>query len=277
MPELPEVETIKNDLLKKVIGSQIIEVSYTDSGEKLKYKFKQNLANLIIGEKIAGIERRAKYLYFHLSGGKILVIHLKMTGQILIRESSTTSDQNTRIIFVLDDGREIRFTDRNDFGEIFLVEDVARIEDQLGPDSFEASYQQFENNLRSSKSGTIKEALLDQKIIAGVGNIYADEALYTAEINPFKSPKSLSESESHRLLNSTKEVLNDGLTHRGTTIDTFRDIDGKPGSHQFHLLVYGKAGKPCKKCATKIAYTEINGRRTHFCPTCQPKEQLTLF
>lgn len=277
MPELPEVETIKNDLSKKVIGSQIVDVYYTDEGQKLISKSGQDLRNLLIGERINNASRRAKYLVLDLGKNKKLIFHLKLTGQILVRNSSDKPDEFTRLILKLDDGRQIRFADRNGFGEVILAENIDEVNPNLGPEPFEIANKKFYDSLIRSKKETIKEALLDQSLISGVGNIYVDESLYLAGINPFKAPVKLSLNESTKLLSSIKKALEEGIKDRGTTIDSYRDTDGKPGTHQFHLLIYGKAGKPCKKCATKIEYTEIHGRRTHFCPSCQPKDQLSLF
>lgn len=277
MPELPEVHTIAEDLKKKVIGSQIVEVYYTGEGQKLISKSGQDLRNSLEGERIKSIERRAKYLILNLSENKKLIFHLKLTGQILVRKSTQPPDEFTRLVLKLEDGRQIRFADRNGFGEVVLAENIEEINANLGPEPFEISNKKFYDSLLQSGKGTIKESLLDQKLISGVGNIYVDESLYFAGINPFRVPGALSLNETTKLLNSIKKALEEGIRDRGTTIDSFRDTDGKPGTHQFHLLVYGKSGKPCKKCATKIEYTEIRGRRTHFCPTCQPKDQLSLF
>ena len=277
MPELPEVHTIAEDLKKKVVGAQIVAVYYTGEGQKLISKSGQDLTHILPGERIESVDRRAKYLLINLSGGKKLIFHLKLTGQILVRSDSHRPDEFTRLILKLDDGKQIRFADRNGFGEVILAENIEEVNANLGPDPFEITYKKFYDSLLRSKKETIKEALLDQSLISGVGNIYVDEALFLAGINPFKAPTKLSLNETTKLLNSIKKALEEGIKDRGTTIDSYRDTDGKPGTHQFHLLVYGKAGKPCKKCATKIEYTEIKGRRTHFCPTCQPKDQLSLF
>jgi len=277
MPELPEVETIKNDLLEKVVGSTITKVTYTTEGQNLISKTDQDLTNVLPGRKIIGVERKAKYLVLALSKNDKLVFHLKLTGRILVRDSSHREDEFTRLILKLEDEREIRFTDRNGFGEVKLIGEKENVGPNLAPDPFELSYQQFKISLGKTLLKTIKEALLDQSLIAGVGNIYADEALYVAGINPFRAPKALSLNETTKLLTAIKKVLHEGINHRGTTIDSYRDTEGRPGTHQFHLKVYGKAGKPCQKCATRIEYTEIKGRRTHFCPNCQPKDQLSLF
>ncbi|MEX0617114.1 MAG: bifunctional DNA-formamidopyrimidine glycosylase/DNA-(apurinic or apyrimidinic site) lyase [Candidatus Woykebacteria bacterium] len=277
MPELPEVHTIAEDLKKKVVGAQIVEVYYTSEGQKLISKSGQDLTDIIPGKRIEGVERRAKYLILNLSGGKKLIFHLKLTGRILVRAASHPPDEFTRLIVKIDDGRQIRFTDRNGFGDVVLAENFDDVNQNLGPDPFEVQNKAFYDLVSRSSKETVKETLLDQKIIAGVGNIYVDESLYLAGINPFRSPRALSLNETTRLLESIKKALEEGIKHRGTTIDSYLDTDGKPGTHQFHLLVYGRGGKPCKKCATHIEYTEIAGRRTHFCPTCQPREQLSLF
>lgn len=277
MPELPEVEIIKNDLLEKVVDSTITKVSYTTEGQNLISKTDQDLTNILTGRKIIGVERKAKYLVLTLSENEKLVFHLKLTGRILVRDASYRADEFTRLILRLGDEREIRFTDRNGFGEVRLIGEKEDINPNLAPDPFELSFQQFKISLGKTLLKTIKEALLDQSLIAGVGNIYADEALYVAGINPFRSPLALSDDSAKKLLDSIRVVLNEGIKHRGTTIDSYRDTEGRPGTHQFHLKVYGKAGKPCQKCATRIEYTEIKGRRTHFCPNCQPKDQLSLF
>ena len=277
MPELPEVQTIVDDLNKKVIGTKITQVIYTDEGKKLISKSDQDLSDILPGEKITRAQRRAKYLILNLSGRRNLIIHLKLTGQLFVRPQNYATEPFTRLILKLDDKREIRFADREGYSEVVLADGIDKVEPNLGPEPFEISEQTFTDNLLATKLGTIKEALIDQRVISGVGNIYVDEALYLAKINPFRPPHSLSKAETQKLLRSIKETLKSGLEHRGTTIDSYRDTDGKPGTHQFHLLVYGKAGLPCKRCATRIAYTEISGRRTHFCPTCQPKDQLSLF
>lgn len=278
MPELPEVHTIAEDLKKKITGRQIVEVHYTGEGQKLISKTGQDLTNVLAGEKINGVKRKAKYLILDLDGeNKFLIFHLKLTGRVLVRDGNHPADEFTRLVLKLDDGRQIRFADRNGFGEVFLSANVDDIGPGLGPDPFEVNNKQIHIILGKSSKATIKEALLDQSLVSGIGNIYTDEALYLAKINPFRSPRSLSPDAKSRLLGAIKAVLREGIKHRGTTIDSFRDTDGRPGTHQFHLLVYGKAGKPCKRCATAIEYTEIKGRRTHFCPTCQPKDQLSFF
>lgn len=277
MPELPEVTTIVNDINERLVGRRIDEAKITSFGENLRIKSKQDLDQMLTGKKIEKATRRAKYLIIELSNGNSLIIHLKLTGQFLLRDRDARADEFTRLILNLDDGHQVRFCDRNGAAEAFIVHKSSEVEKNLGPEPFEIKPKQFDDSIHRSEKKTIKETIVDQKIIAGVGNIYADEALFLAKINPFRSPKSITEEEAERLLNAIKEVLTESIKHRGTTIDSYRDLLGNPGTNQNYLQVYGKTGKPCPICKTPIEYTEIGGRRTHFCPECQPQPQLSLF
>lgn len=277
MPELPEVTTIVSDINEKIAGQRIDRVQITPLGENLRIKSKQDLDQRLSGKKIEKAVRRAKFLLLRLSNGDNLVIHLKLTGQLLLRDKNARPDEFTRLIMNLDDGQQLRFCDRNGAAEAFIVLDISEVEKLVGPDPFEVKVEEFSANIQNSDKKTIKETIVNQKVIAGVGNIYADEALFVAKINPFRTPKSIVEEEIESLLASIRQVLNEGIEHRGTTVDSYRDLLGNPGTHQNFLRVYGKKDQPCPNCSTKIEYTEINGRRTHFCPSCQPTEQLNLF
>jgi formamidopyrimidine-DNA glycosylase len=277
MPELPEVTTIVNDINSKLVGRTIIEARLTSIGENLRVKSKQNLEAKLAGKKIEKAERKAKYLLLKLSNGANLAIHLKLTGQFILRDKTTKADEFTRMLLNLDNGKQIRFNDRNGAAEAFVTDSLELIEASTGKDAFEITAKEFSRNLQNSDKKTIKESIVDQRIVAGVGNIYADEALFVAKINPFAGPKSLTEEGIKALLEAIKQVLNEGIEHRGTTIDSYRDLFGNPGAHQNFLRVYGKSGKPCANCGEPIEYAEINGRRTHFCPKCQPSDQLSLF
>ncbi len=277
MPELPEVTTIVNDINERLAGRRIDEARITSLGENLRIKSKQDLDQMLTGKKIEKATRRAKYLIIELSNGNSLVIHLKLTGQFILRDKEARADEFTRLILNLDDGRQIRFCDRNGAAEAFIAHDSKEVEKSLGPEPFEIEPKNLHDSIYRSDKKTIKETIVDQKIIAGVGNIYADEALFLAKINPSRSPKEITLQETESILNSIKQVLTDGIKHRGTTIDSYRDLLGNPGINQNYLRVYGKSGKPCPVCKTLIEYTEIGGRRTHYCKTCQPKAQLSLF
>lgn len=277
MPELPEVTTIVNDINSKLVGRVITEARLTSLGENLRIKSRQDLDQILTGKKIEKAERKAKYLLLKLSSGDNLVIHLKLTGQFILRDKAAKADEFTRMTLNLDDGKQLRFNDRNGAAEAFMSSSLDEIKDKFAADAFEIDQDLFSKNLIFADKKTVKEAIVDQRVIAGVGNIYADEALFVAKINPFRAPKSLTKVEVSGLLEAIKQVLNEGIKHRGTTIDSYRDLQGNPGTHQNFLRVYGKPGKPCPNCSKPIEYTEIAGRRTHFCPNCQPTEQLSLF
>ncbi len=277
MPELPEVTTIVNDINERLVGRWIDGAKITSLGENLRIKSKQDLDQMLTEKKIEGATRRAKYLIIELSNGNSLIIHLKLTGQFILRDKDSRTDEFTRLILNLDSGHQVRFCDRNGAAEAFIVHDSKEVEKNLGPEPFEIKLKQFVDLIYQSYKKTIKETIVDQKIIAGVGNIYADEALFLSKINPFRTPKSITLEETESLLGGIKQVLNDGIKHRGTTIDSYRDLLGNPGNNQNFLRVYGKTGKPCPVCKTPIEYTEIGGRRTHYCKICQPEAQLSLF
>ena len=277
MPELPEVTTIVNDINQRLVGRRIDEAKITSLGENLRIKSRQDLDQMLTGKKIERAVRRAKYLIIELSNGNSLIIHLKLTGQLLLRGKDARADEFTRFVLNLDDGRQVRFCDRNGAAEAFIVHDSKEVEKNLGPEPFEIKAERFNLSINRSDKKTIKETIVNQKTIAGVGNIYADEALFLAKINPFRAPKLVTEEEAQNLLDSIKEVLTSSIKHRGTTIDSYRDLLGNPGTNQNYLQVYGKNGKPCPTCKTAIEYTEIGGRRTHYCKSCQREAQLSLF
>lgn len=280
MPELPEVETIRRQLTDEVIGRVIIEAIFDpDNGNSLKLRQKKDLEAILPGKKIVKARRRGKHLFLSLDGDYHLMFHLKMTGRLLLRNSGYYPDDYLRLTLKLDDGRELRFTDRERFADVYLWEkdDLLNLDKKLGPEPFEAKEDYFAEKLRTSDASNIKEALLDQEILAGVGNINADEALFVAKINPKRKPRELSEVEVETLLKAVVKVLNKDLENGGTTIDSFLNLYGEPGKNQESFYVYGRADQPCQECSSTISLIEISGRRTHFCPSCQPENQLSLF
>lgn len=277
MPELPEVTTIVNDINERLAGRRIDQAKITSFGENLRVKSRQDLDQMLTGKKIEKATRRAKFVIIELSNGKSLVMHLKLTGQLLLRDKDDRVDEFLRLVLDLDNDQQVRFCDKNGAAEAFIVDNIREVEKNLGPEPFEIKADQFYKSIQNSDKKTIKETIVNQKTIAGVGNIYADEALFLAKISPFRSPKTITEVETKTLLDSIKQVLTSSIEHRGTTIDSYRDLLGNPGSNQNYLQVYGKTAKPCPVCQTPIEYTEIGGRRTHYCSHCQPEAQLRLF
>ncbi|MDP2671009.1 MAG: DNA-formamidopyrimidine glycosylase [bacterium] len=280
MPELPEVELIRSQLDEEVIGKFITEAVFdSENGNSLKLRQTRDLEEILPGKKILKARRRGKYLFLSLTDGYHLMFHLKMTGRLLLRERNSPIDEYLRLTVKLDDGRELRFTDRARFADCFLwdKDNLLELDKKLGPEPEKANPEYLLNALRQTSVTNIKEALLDQSIVAGVGNINADEALFVAKINPKRGPRELTELEVKALLNSVKQVLEKDLSNGGSTIDSYLNLYGQPGKNQESFYVYGRGGQSCRECGTVISYTEINSRRTHFCPNCQPDKQLSLF
>lgn len=283
MPELPEVETIKKDLNKVLAEKEILGVE-TDSPKQVQPSLAV-VKKAIIGATIQKIERRAKLLQIFLDNGKILVVHLKLTGRLLVRKVGVPKDEWQHAVFKLSDGWELRFCDLRKFGWIKLVEDEKELEKLLakfGPEPFVIPRQARDSSGQAlltlekfkeilSKWGRpIKILLMDQEKIAGVGNIYANEALFLAGVAPHKRANSLSLKEQSRLYETLEQVLKEGIKYRGASDQAYLDAFGQKGHYQEHFRVYGQAGKPClNNCGGVIRRMTLGGRGTFFCPECQ--------
>jgi len=302
MPELPEVQTIVSDLAPLLPGLSVVRASYVGKlGQELLRKSRVDLALSLPGKKVTAVRRLAKQVVMDLDSGEYLIFHLKITGRLLLRNEEDVPDEFTRLIIELsggsssakapsfakasddkpEDKRELRFTDRNGFADAYLVTNT-ELDQVAGKYGLEAldeklTVARFYELILGSTEPTVKETLLNQKIISGVGNIYADEALFLAKIHPTVRSKQVTEEQAERLLAAVRQVLNEGLRDRGTTIDSYVDPFGNPGKHQENLRVYGRSGKSCLVCGATIEYTEVGGRRTFFCPQCQSLPQLSLF
>lgn len=272
MPELPEVETIKRSLENKLVGREITGVNvYLPKIIRLEdpQKFKRQ----ILGKKITGLSRRGKYLLVRLTGGLTLVIHLRMTGRLLYMSPSCPV-KHTHVIFKFENGKELHFIDVRQFGRIILTPSdnlhmVPGLKD-LGveplSDNFTSNFLRRELRKHRTK---IKSLLLDQTFIAGLGNIYADEALHRARINPARTASSLNPREVTNLYHAIRDVLREGIENRGTTFRDYVDGDGRAGNYGELLRVYGREGQPCLECKTIISKVKLGGRSTYFCPRCQ--------
>ncbi|HBN08969.1 MAG TPA: DNA-formamidopyrimidine glycosylase [Cyanobacteria bacterium UBA8530] len=263
MPELPEVETIRRDLEPQVVGRCIRAI---EKDEK-RYPGVEGA----IEKKIEGVGRRGKYLLFDLDELE-LVMHLGMTGRIGISEEKPLL-RHIRALFKLDDGKNLFFNDPRRFGKIFLVEkgDYRSMPtlNEMGPEPFSDDFLLFPFSRAVAKASCIKPLLLSQKVVAGLGNIYADEALFLARIHPEQGK--LGEEESKRLFFAIKEVLAKGIENRGTTLRDYRDGKGEFGDNQNFLSVFGKEDQACPACGSIILKCRVGGRGTHFCPSCQKK------
>ena len=265
MPELPEVETIKRDLEKVIIGKKISEVCVHHPlviREPSVEKFKKGLT----GATIKSILRRAKVLILELSNGKSLVIHLKMTGQLIYPGGKPGSRVG---IHFAGDGM-LDFNDQRLFGELRLLDNWKDFKfiKGLGPEPSQLSLVQFKEML-SKKKTRIKPLLLDQKFISGIGNIYAAEILFRARINPERAANSLSEKEKAIIFSRMQAVLQDAIKHGGSSVDDYVRLSGKQGNYSKYHQVYGREGKPCFVCKSMIKRIELGGRGTYFCSKCQ--------
>ncbi|MEG0289474.1 MAG: DNA-formamidopyrimidine glycosylase [Carnobacterium sp.] len=273
MPELPEVETVRKGLAQLVEGRTIVGVDvYWDriiSGPIHSEEF----ANQLIGEKLVGFERRGKYLIF-LFTHWAMVSHLRMEGKYEVEAKETPLKKHTHVVFHLDDGRDLRYLDVRKFGRMTLVplgeqESVAGLK-TLGPEPVPETFKlaSFQKTLKQ-KTRAIKPLLLDQKVVAGLGNIYVDEALFKAKIHPLRSANTLTLSETKRLHEAIIQVLGEAVEAGGTTIRTYKNALGEAGSFQVKLHVYGKTNEPCIYCGTPIQKLKVAQRGTHICPSCQ--------
>ncbi|MGQ9572459.1 MAG: bifunctional DNA-formamidopyrimidine glycosylase/DNA-(apurinic or apyrimidinic site) lyase [Dehalococcoidia bacterium] len=270
MPELPEVETIRRDLLPRVVGRTITGVRVVAGAERIvRWASPAEFARALSGQRIEDITRRGKYLLFRLSDGRYLIAHLRMTGAVLHRAESAPEDPYLRICLSLDDGSELRYTDLRTLGSMWLVEEAEAVVGKLGPDALEELTSQAMHLLTERRSASIKAVLMDQRALAGLGNIYSEEALFTAGIHPRRPAKSLGDGEVQRLHTAIGEVLVEAMGHRGSSFRDYVDAEGREGRHQWHVKVYRRTGEPCYNCGTPIERIKLGGRSTHFCPRCQ--------
>lgn len=263
MPELPEVETIRRDLEPLVRNRAIKAVRANKAGRVLRGLGAKGLEKAIRGKKIERVERRGKYLIFKLDPGGCLLVHLGMTGKIL-----KVPDRFVKVEFQLDNGKSFYFSDIRMFGRVVYFDHYPVL--KLGPEPLTDDFtaERFGEMLRHRKTN-IKNLLLDQKLLAGVGNIYASEALYRAGIAPRRKAGSLKKEEIAKLHKAIRQVLSEGIRHRGTTISDYQDTQGRSGGYQHRLRVYGRTGEPCVKCKAPLKRIVIGQRSTFYCPRCQ--------
>ena len=275
MPELPEVETLARSLRSKLIGLGFTGVEVTMEKIIKEPESSTGFAQLLVGKRILEIERRGKYLLCALSDDYVLLFHLRMTGSLVYGQGDLTMPKHTHVIFCLDNGSRLRYTDTRQFGRIWLLptERLATLAGfkDLGVEPLSSAFTaQCLAEKLSGQRGRIKPLLLNQACIAGLGNIYVDEALYRAGINPEVSASTLSAQQISLLRESIQRVLSEGIANRGTTVRDYLDGDGIPGTYQNLLRVYGKEGQPCPTCSAPIVRKKVGGRSSFFCPHCQP-------
>ena len=268
MPELPEVETIKNELSPWVVGQSFTQVTILDT-ELVCGGSAEEVRRGLIGQKVESLERRGKYLIFHLSNSKALIIHLRMTGVLLLNPKGV--DRYARAGFHFSNGHRLVFSDRRRLGLIRLVDDANTVVCKLGPEPLDESFTPGILGQRLSRHHIpVKAALLDQCIVAGIGNMYADEALFAARIHPLRKTDALSLEEVQTLHNCICRVLGAAIGSKGASVDTYVRPEGELGTAQFDFKVAHKGGEPCPVCGSTIERIPVQNRGTCFCPRCQP-------
>ncbi len=265
MPELPEVEVIKRELSRKITNKKIVNIKVIKP-KLIKEPSAAGFKKGLIGEKVKEVSRRAKALIIKLKEDKFLVIHLRISGWLLYGKE----DPRARAVFYLSDGKVLNYMDSRVLGELRLRKDYKNLKfiKELGPEALVMSLTKFRELLVTRKT-KIKVLLLDQTLIAGLGNIYAQEALFLAKIDPRRPSNSLSNSEITRLHKKMASVLKEAIKYKGSSVDTYRDLGGDRGGMEKRLKVYGRKDKTCYTCKRPLKKISLGGRGTCFCPHCQ--------
>ena len=273
MPELPEVETIRRGLESRLAGARIRRVEVLETRLRTPLSPRQLEAELR-GRRIQALARRGKYLLLHLSGGRVLVFHLGMTGQLMVVRRDAPLTAHTHVRIGLEGGEELRYADTRRFGMLFVLRRQALDRhprfrhlgpEPLGPEFTPEYLQQRARRVRKP----IKNFLMDAAVVVGLGNIYATEALYRAGIHPSRASGRIAAERWKRLHAAILEVLGDALRAGGTTLQDYRNADGEAGLFQNRLLMYGRAGEACERCGRRIRRIVQAGRSTFYCPGCQ--------
>jgi formamidopyrimidine-DNA glycosylase len=280
MPELPEVETVARDLSPRIVGATIAGARCSWA-RTLRTHTPEAFADAVAGREVLGVGRRGKQVVVDLSGDAALTVHLKMTGQLFVVPAETPVDPYVRLVLELADGREVRFRDIRKFGKIGLygrdpitgelVAEVggAAVFGAIGPEPLDDAFtlRDFRRRVRR-RTGRLKPLLLDQSFLAGIGNIYADEALWAARLHPLRTAGTLRPPDERHLYGSIRRILAEAVERRGSSIDDYTAPDGD-GSMQEHLQVYQRTGEPCPRCGRPVKRIVIGARSTHFCSWCQ--------
>ncbi|MGH9325424.1 MAG: bifunctional DNA-formamidopyrimidine glycosylase/DNA-(apurinic or apyrimidinic site) lyase [Terriglobia bacterium] len=278
MPELPEVETVRRGLERRVLGRRISAIRVLRPGA-----VRGHPDLWVTGARVAGFRRKGKTLIMKLTSEEArpdvhLIIRLGMTGQLVITPREAPLLPHTHVCMLLDDGtEELRYRDPRRFGMLRLAtaREALQILDSLGPDALEMTESEFAGRMRGRR-GAIKGWLLNQQVLAGLGNIYADEALFEARIHPQTPAGELSKAARHVLYCAIRKVLHQAIVLQGTSFRDYIDIEGRPGNYKSRLRVYGKAGQPCARCSEPIERITICGRSSHFCPGCQRRSRTAV-
>ena len=277
MPELPEVEVVRRDLEREIVGKRVKSVEVDGMRSVRRHHNRKQFINRLEGMKFTGVERRGKYLLCRLEGGDVLVIHLGMSGQLLRTKTAREAKaKHTHVIITFSQGGQLRFIDPRTFGEMFVteVDSLSRVSElsHLGIDPHEnaMSWETF-GSLISQRHAKLKALLMDQKFLAGIGNIYSDEILWGAGLKWDRMSDSLSAQEVRRLYRAMVETLQDAVKYRGSSLadQQYVDLYGKIGEYQLHHKVYARDGETCRRCRHAIVRERFGGRSTFYCEACQ--------
>ena len=273
MPELPEVETVRRALAPVVTGARIVDAAIVD--QRLVRPFDPDVvAAELVGERVSELDRRGKYLIVRFDSGRVLLIHLRMTGSL--RHGATGSlqpDAHRRAVLSMDNGSDVAYRDVRRFGTWELLESGeidGYLAAKVGPEPLERLSARQLGAALARRRAAVKSVLLDQRVVAGLGNIYADEALWRARVHPLRPASSLDRDEVERVHRSIRHVLRLGIHNGGSTLRDYAAPDGSTGEMQNEFRVYGRDDEPCHRCRSHIDKIRVGGRGTWFCPTCQP-------
>ncbi|HMO57855.1 MAG TPA: bifunctional DNA-formamidopyrimidine glycosylase/DNA-(apurinic or apyrimidinic site) lyase [Roseiflexaceae bacterium] len=276
MPELPEVQHAADTLGAQIIGRRIVRVTKLDWPKMLESSSPAIFCGLIEGRRVLASGRRDKWIIVTLDGGWSLALHLRMSGYLSVVATESIPDKHTHLVLLLDDGRQVFFHDTRKFGRVRLLDaaglqalDAGHGREPLHDDFTPATLAELLHGRRRA----IKPLLLDQALIAGIGNISADEALWRARIHPLRSADTLDRSEIEQLHAAIVAALTAGLRNGGSTLRDYRNAYGEKGTNQHEFRAYGRTGDPCERCGTPIARSVVAQRGTHHCPTCQPSDE----
>jgi formamidopyrimidine-DNA glycosylase len=278
--ELPEVEVMRRDLEKDVVGRKIAAAEVRPSKNAMRiirrHGRRKEFADRLIGRKVLKSDRRGKYVLLSLDNGDVLVVHFAMSGQFVRGNKRVPLPPHTHVVITFQQGGDLRFVDPRTFGEMFVTagDDLGKVKElqhiAIDPLDHVFTWQSFGGQMAQRES-KLKQLLMDQKFISGLGNIYSDEVLFAAGLRHDRLSDTLSSQEVRRLYRSLQEVLQEAIRYRGTTLEdeAYLDLFGKPGEFQNELKVYGRLGLPCRRCRTPIETVKISGRSAYFCPQCQ--------
>jgi formamidopyrimidine-DNA glycosylase len=278
--ELPEVEVVRRDLEKEVVGRRVRSVDVRPHRNAMRvirrHARRKEFADRLAGKKMTKVDRKGKYVLIHLDDGDVLVVHFGMSGQFLRGTKRQSLPTHTHVVIEFQQGGDLRFIDPRTFGEMFVssADELGKVKelDHIAIDPLEDTFtwQEFSGEL-ARRATKLKSLLMDQKFVSGLGNIYSDEVLFAAGLRHDRMSDSLSSQEVRRLYRAIREVVQDAIRYRGTTLDdeAYVDLFGKPGEFQAELKVYGRKGLACRRCRTPIDVVKISGRNSYFCPQCQ--------